>query len=89
MRGLRECASALQRTTSLRWKIAECQRLVKGYGDTHERGWRNFTHIMRYIDAGSAPGELAARVRRLRAAALADEDGRELDSALKELAAAA
>ena len=70
-------------------EIAECQRLVKGYGDTHERGWRNFTHIMRYIDAGGAPGGLAARVRRLRAAGLADEDGRELDSALKEFAAAA
>ena len=70
-------------------EIAECQRLVKGYGDTHERGWRNFTHIMRYIDAGGTQGELAARVRRLRAAALADEDGRELDSALKEFAAAA
>ena len=70
-------------------EIAECQRLVKGYGDTHERGWRNFTHIMRYIDAGSTQGEIAARVRRLRAAALADEDGRELDSALKEFAAAA
>ena len=70
-------------------EIAECQRLVKGYGDTHERGWRNFTHIMRYIDAGSTQGELTARVRRLRAAALADEDGRQLDSALKEFAAAA
>jgi indolepyruvate ferredoxin oxidoreductase, beta subunit len=70
-------------------EIAECQRLVKGYGDTHERGWRNFTHIMGYIEAASTQGELAARVRRLRAAALADEDGRELDSALKEFAAAA
>jgi indolepyruvate ferredoxin oxidoreductase beta subunit len=70
-------------------EIAECQRLVKGYGDTHERGWRNFTHIMRYIDAGGTQGELAARVRRLREAALADEDGRELDSALKEFAPAA
>ncbi len=70
-------------------EIAECQRLVKGYGDTHEHGWRNFTHIMRYIDSASAPGELAVRVRRLRSAALADEDGRELDSALKEFAAAA
>jgi indolepyruvate ferredoxin oxidoreductase, beta subunit len=23
-------------------EIARCQRLVKGYGDTHERGWRSF-----------------------------------------------
>lgn len=83
---LRERAAA---DYDLAVEIAECQRLVKGYGDTHERGWRNFTHIMRYIDAGGTQRELAARVRRLRAAGLADEDGRELDSALKEFAAAA
>ena len=23
-------------------EVAQCQRLVKGYGDTHARGWRNF-----------------------------------------------
>jgi indolepyruvate ferredoxin oxidoreductase beta subunit len=63
-------------------EIAECQRLVKGYGDTHERGLKSFTIIMQYIDRESGRPGLAARVRGLRSAALADEDGRELDSAL-------
>jgi indolepyruvate ferredoxin oxidoreductase beta subunit len=68
-------------------EIAECQRLVKGYGDTHERGLRHFDRIMQFIDRAAARAELAAQVRRLRSAALADEDGREFDTALKELAA--
>jgi indolepyruvate ferredoxin oxidoreductase beta subunit len=68
-------------------EIAECQRLVKGYGDTHERGLRHFDRIMQFIDRAAARAELAVQVRRLRSAALADEDGREFDTALKELAA--
>jgi hypothetical protein len=42
---------------------------------------------MQFIDRAAARAELAAQVRRLRSAALADEDGREFDTALKELAA--
>jgi indolepyruvate ferredoxin oxidoreductase beta subunit len=68
-------------------EIAECPRLVKGYGDTHERGLRNYASIMQFIDRGKDRSDLAARVRRLRSAALADEEGRELDSALRDLAA--
>ena len=68
-------------------EIAECQRLVKGYGDTHERGLANFERIMQFIDRAAGRAGLAAQVRRLRSAALADEDGREFDTALEELAA--
>jgi len=28
---------------SLAVELARAQRLVKGYGETHERGWRNFS----------------------------------------------
>jgi indolepyruvate ferredoxin oxidoreductase beta subunit len=69
-------------------EIAECQRLVKGYGDTHERGLKNFERIMQFIDREAGRADLAAQVRRLRSAALADEEGREFDTALRELAAA-
>ena len=31
-------------------EIAECQRLVKGYGDTHERGMASFKRIMAALD---------------------------------------
>ena len=69
-------------------EIAECQRLIKGYGDTHQRGLSRYTAIMQFVDREKDGAELAARVRRLRSAALADEDGHEFDSALREVAAA-
>jgi indolepyruvate ferredoxin oxidoreductase, beta subunit len=68
-------------------EIAECQRLIKGYSDTHERGLARFAAIMQFVDQEKDGPELAAKVRRLRSAALADEDGHELDAALREFAA--
>ncbi len=68
-------------------EIAECQRLIKGYGDTHERGLSRFAAIMQFLDRENDGPELAGRVRRLRSAALADEDGHELGAVLREFAA--
>ena len=65
-------------------EIAECQRLIKGYGDTHERGLRH-SGIMQFVERERSRPQFAAQVRRLRSAALADEDGRELDAAMKEI----
>jgi indolepyruvate ferredoxin oxidoreductase beta subunit len=62
-------------------EIAQCQRLVKGYGDTHARGLRNYETLMaavRRAGAGLAP----ATLRELRDAALADEHGEKLRAAL-------
>lgn len=62
-------------------EVARCQRLVKGYGDTHERGWRNFERLMalwRRPGSGLAPAVL----QELREAALADEQGEQLQAAL-------
>jgi hypothetical protein len=42
---------------------------------------------MQFVDREKDGPELAAKVRRLRSAALADEDGHELDAALREFAA--
>jgi len=64
-------------------ELAECQRLVKGYGDTHERGLKSFTLIMQYVERERGRPGLAAQVRKLRSAALADEHGRELEAALE------
>lgn len=62
-------------------EIAQCQRLVKGYGDTHERGWRNFEAVMAHADRTG--GLLApATLRELRDAALADEHGDKLRALL-------
>jgi len=67
--------------------VAECQRLVKGYGDTHARGWRNFEAVMAALPRLKGRTDAAAQVRRLRDAALADEHGHALAAAREELAA--
>ena len=66
-------------------ELAECQRLVKGYSDTHERGLKNFGVVVEAVQRLSDRADLAAIVKRLRTAALADEDGRQLGAALDEL----
>jgi indolepyruvate ferredoxin oxidoreductase, beta subunit len=48
-------------------EIAQCPRLVKGYGETHERGSRKFDEVMRAV-----PMSDAAKLRALREAALAE-----------------
>lgn len=72
-------------------EIAECARLLKGYGDTHRRGRDNyqrlFDGIVRPLLAQPAQGS-AATLRRLRAAALADPDGNTLTRELAAFAAA-
>lgn len=68
-------------------EIAECQRLVKGYSDTHERGLRNYETVM--AAAQRAGTTLApATLRELRDAALADEHGDKLRAALTQHALA-
>jgi indolepyruvate ferredoxin oxidoreductase beta subunit len=66
-------------------ELAECPRVLKGYGETQQRGRRSFEAILRAVDA-LGPGA-AAQVRQLRAAALADESGAKLARALEELGA--
>jgi indolepyruvate ferredoxin oxidoreductase beta subunit len=63
-------------------EIARCQRLVKGYGDTHARGLGNFNIIMGRLDAIRTMAQPAATLKQLRDAALADEHGVELNRIL-------
>ena len=65
---------------ALALEIARCQRLVKGYGDTHARGWRNFETLRATWRGPARPAP--ALVAELREAALADEHGRALQAAL-------
>ena len=66
-------------------EIAECQNLVKGYGDTHERGWRSFEEICALAATLVGSGGGAQQVRRLREAALADDSGVKLGQAVAAL----
>ena len=80
------CAAAA-RDPALALEVAECARLVKGYGETHRRGKANFLALIDALvenPATSVPGEQAAAVRRARDAALADPEGKALGTALSK-----
>jgi indolepyruvate ferredoxin oxidoreductase beta subunit len=69
-------------------ELAKAQRLVKGYGETHERGWRNYTRIVEQLDKLAARPDGAAVLARLQEAALADEEGKTLNAQIATLALA-
>ena len=80
---LADVRAALQRgDAALAAEIVRCQRLVKGYGDTHERGLANFERLRRAWSRRPLP---AATLAELRSAALADEQGQVLAAALQRL----
>jgi indolepyruvate ferredoxin oxidoreductase beta subunit len=84
---LQRIAATAQRNPELAVELAQCQRLVKGYSDTHERGIRNYDTVMRAVErAGTALAP--ATLRELRDAALADEHGNKLQAALAQHALA-
>jgi indolepyruvate ferredoxin oxidoreductase beta subunit len=63
-------------------EIADCQQLVKGYGETHERGTASFDAILADAQTWQQRAGAAGRVRTLRDAALADDQGLALSKAL-------
>ncbi len=67
---------------ALAHEIAECANLIKGYGDTHANGWRNFLLVMEQVKSLRNESGVAGRISELRKAALADEDGTKLRAAL-------
>ena len=62
-------------------EIARCQRLVKGYSETHERGVRNYETVMAALQK-AGPSLSPATLQELRDAALADEQGAKLAATL-------
>jgi indolepyruvate ferredoxin oxidoreductase beta subunit len=79
--------AAVERGTREHWtlghELAQCGRLVKGYGSTNERGKDNLLHIVEHLAALPQPADQrAAAVRAAREAALADDAGRALDQTL-------
>lgn len=75
------------RNYELAVELAECQTLVKGYGDTHERGWAAFSQLSSLVPSLISDPEGAARLRALRGAALADDSGAQLEHAIASLRA--
>jgi indolepyruvate ferredoxin oxidoreductase beta subunit len=87
---LRLIADAARLSGDLALEVAECARLIKGYGDTLKRGSANYrlieARIIRPILAGHIPLSLGIdAVASARAAALTDPEGEALTRCLAEL----
>jgi indolepyruvate ferredoxin oxidoreductase, beta subunit len=67
-------------------EILNARRLVKGYSDTHARGESKFERVLGAVPVLAARDDGADWMRRLRDAALMDENGIALDGALKTIA---
>jgi indolepyruvate ferredoxin oxidoreductase, alpha subunit len=84
---LRHIADAAPLSAELAIEIAECARLIKGYGDTHKRGTANYrvieTELMLPALAGSMPPRQAAEaIANARTAALLDPEGEALSKSI-------
>jgi indolepyruvate ferredoxin oxidoreductase beta subunit len=82
---LNQIAEIAPRNYDLAVELAECQTLVKGYGDTHQRGWSSFSQLSSLVPSLIVEPEGAARLRTLREAALADDSGALLERAIASL----
>jgi len=80
------------RQAELALEIAECARLIKGYGETHRRAKANFLRIMdTLVEGGTFQNERARAVAiaKAREAALADPEGKALQKVLASAEGAA
>ena len=87
---LRLIREAAKHSAELALEVAECARLIKGYGDTHSRGLANYraveARVIRPALAGQIPISSAAdAVASARTAALVDPDGESLTKCLAEI----
>jgi indolepyruvate ferredoxin oxidoreductase, beta subunit len=82
---LAQIAGIAPRDYALAVELAECQTLVKGYGDTHERGWASFSRISALVPGLAGTVNAAAQLRSLREAALADDSGQRLAAVIAGL----
>ena len=80
---LLQIAQAAAVNPRLAVEVALCQRLVKGYSDTHARGLHNFETLMAAVQRAGASLAPAALCE-LRDAALADEHGDKLRATLAQ-----
>jgi len=81
---------AARRSGEFGLEVAECARLIKGYGDTYARGLRNYrsieSRVVRPTLAGQIPLDRAAdALASARTAALLDPEGESLAKCLAEI----
>jgi indolepyruvate ferredoxin oxidoreductase beta subunit len=71
------------------FELSECQRLVKGYGDTFERGLRNYEAVTEIYAHVKSRADAATIIREAREAALRHENGDALAEMLRRFEDAA
>jgi len=81
---------AARLSPELALEVAECARLIKGYGDTHARGVANYlaieTRVIRPTLAGQIPPARAVdAIASARTAALVDPEGESLAKCLADI----
>lgn len=81
--------AAVVSTTRRHWQtgleIAQCGRLIKGYGSTNERGKENLLHVIEHLATAHSFASDEARAEAIaaaRSAALVDDAGQALDRTL-------
>lgn len=88
---LQDWLALVHRTAETDYKlaveIAACRNLVKGYGDTHERGRARFEDLMAILPRLAAHPDAAGQLAKLRKTADADETGAALREAIVALRA--
>jgi indolepyruvate ferredoxin oxidoreductase beta subunit len=77
--------AAAEKDRNLAIEMLVARRLVKGYSDTHARGRSKFDRVMSAAVRLEGRGDAADWVRRLREAALQDEDDAALSGVLKTI----
>ena len=87
---LRLIAQAAPLSVELAIEIAECARLIKGYGDTHKRGTDNYRMIVAQVIEPALAGRIPLRqaadaIASARTAALLDPEGEALSKCLAQL----
>ena len=83
-------AQAVKRSPDLAFEIAECARLIKGYGDTLKRGQASYATIAARVIAPALSGHLPApaavdAIASARTAALVDPEGESLAKCLAQI----
>lgn len=80
---------AVERATAQNWRlgheIALCGRLIKGYGETNERGKENLVHVLDHLAEAAHFSDVNQRAQAIadaREAALADAAGNAFDASL-------
>jgi indolepyruvate ferredoxin oxidoreductase, beta subunit len=82
---LRKILDVAQTNYALATEIALTRTLVKGYSDTHERGRERYNTLMQLLPRVTEMPDAAATLAKLRKAALADDTGAALNTAVKDI----